>query len=275
MKKIFIITAAALLALTGCVKDEVFKGPTKIEKVVYAPEAPTSNDQVTVTVTVSGLQAVTTATLYYGNAAVPMTPDNSGYQFKGNIPAMPDGTEVSFNVKIVNEADFETVSDKFTYKVGDPATDWTKLKLNELYGAGADEEKFIELYNGSDFPIKLTGITLSKDEENCWTGIDGEEVPAHGVFAIVGAKGTTPRGFSSGFSSKKSVLVELFDNKGNKIDQFQRGDKDAQGKWGASLPNVTDSWQRIPDGTGPFKIAAPTQGAKNATSGTDDPDVKQ
>lgn len=274
MKKIFIITAAALLALTGCVKDEVFKGPTKIEKVVYTPEAPTSNDQVTVTVTVSGLQAVTTATLYYGNAAVPMTPDNSGYQFKGTIPALPDGTEVSFNIKIVNEAEFETVSDKYTYKVGDPATDWTKLKINELYGAGADEEKFIELHNGSDFPIKLTGVTLSKDEANCWTGIDGEVVPAHGVFAIVGAKGTTERGFSSGFSSKKSVLVELFDTKGNKIDQFQRGEKGADGKWGASLPNVTDSWQRIPDGTGAFKIAAPTQGAKNATSGTDDPDVK-
>ena len=204
-----------------------------------------------------------------------MTPDNSGNQFKATIPAMPDGTEITFNIKVINEAEFETVSDKFSYKVGDPATDWTKLKINELYGAGADEEKFIELHNGSDFPIKLTGVTLNKDEALCWTGIDGEVVPAHGVFAIVGAKGTTERGFSSGFSSKKSVLVELFDNKGNKIDQFQRGEKGADGKWGASLPNVTDSWQRIPDGTGAFKIAAPTQGAKNATSGTDDPDVKQ
>lgn len=274
MKKIVIITAAALLALTGCVKDEIFKGPTKIEKVVYTPEAPTSNDQVTVTVTTSGLQAVTTATLYFGNAAVPMTPDNSGYQFKATIPAMPDGTEVTFNVKVINEAQFETVSDNYSYKVGDPATDWTKLKINEVYGAGADDEKFFELYNGSDFPIKLTGVTMSKDEEKCWTGIDGEVVPAKGVFAIVGAKGTTERGFSSGFSSKKAVLVELFDTNGNRIDFFQRGEKDSDGKWGASLPNVTASWQRIPDGTGAFKIADPTQGAKNAASGTDDPDVK-
>lgn len=276
MKKIFIITAAAILALTGCVKDEIYKGPTKIEKVVFTPEAPTSNDQVTVVLTVSGLQAVTTATLYYGNAAVPMTPDNSGYGFKGTIPAMPDGTEVTFNIKVINEADFETVSDNYSYKVGDPATDWTKLKINEVYGAGADDEKFFELYNGSDFPIKLTGVTFHKDEALCWTGIDGEVVPAKGVFAIVGAKGTTERGFSSGFSSKKSVLIELFDIKGNKIDQFQRGEKDAEGKWGASLPDVKpNSWQRIPDGTGAFKIAAPTCGAKNATSGTDDPDVKQ
>ena len=276
MKKIFIITATAVLALTGCVKDEMFKGPSKIEKVVFTPEAPTSNDAVAVVATVSGLQKVTTATLYYGNAAVPMTPDNSGNQFMATIPAMPDGTEISFNIKIVNEADFETVSDKFTYKVGDPATDWTKLKLNELYGAGADEEKFIELFNSSDFPIKLTGVTLSKDEENCWTGIDGEVVPAHGVFAIVGAKGTTTRGFSSGFSSKKSVLIELFDPKGNKIDQFQRGDKGDDGKWGVSLPDNKGSWSRIPDGSGKWMITTTiTVGELNAKEGTEDTNVKQ
>ena len=276
MKKIFIIAAAAVLALTGCVKDEMFKGPSKIEKVVFTPEAPTSNDAVAVVATVSGLQKVTTATLYYGNAAVPMTPDNSGSQFMATIPAMPDGTEISFNIKIVNEADFETVSDKFTYKVGDPATDWTKLKLNELYGAGADEEKFIELFNSSDFPIKLTGVTLSKDEENCWTGIDGEVVPAHGVFAIVGAKGTTTRGFSSGFSSKKSVLIELFDPKGNKIDQFQRGDKGDDGKWGVSLPDNKGSWSRIPDGSGKWMITTTiTVGELNAKEGTEDTNVKQ
>ena len=272
MKKILFITAAALLALTGCVKDEIFKGPSKIDKVVFAPESPTSNDAVTVTATVSGLQAVTTATLTYNGTNVQMS--GSGTSFSGTIPALADGTEVSFTVKVVNEAGFETVSDKFSYKVGDPATDWSKLKLNEVYGAGADAEKFFELYNGSDFPIKLTGVTISKDEANCWTGIDGEVVPAKGWFAIVGGKGTTLRGFSSGFSSKKSVIVELFGPDGTKLDTFQRGEKGSDGKWGASLSNVSDSWQRIPDGSGKWMIAAPTQGAANAASGTDDPDVK-
>ena len=275
MKKILAISVLALLALTGCVKDEMFKGPSKIESVVFAPEAPTSVTPVEVTATVSGLQAITTATLRYGNAALPMTPDNSGKKFKATIPAQPDGTEITFNVTVVNEAGFTTESDNYSYKVGDPAPDWSKLKFNEVYGAGADEEKFFELYNGSDFPIKLTGVTISKDEANCWTGIDGEVVPAKGYFAIIGAKGTTPRGFSSGFSSKKSVIVELFDTKGNRIDFFQRGEKGSDGKWGASLPNVSDSWQRIPDGTGSWKIAAPTVNAKNASTGTDDPDVKQ
>ena len=264
MKKIFFIMAAALMAFTGCVKDEVFKGPSTIEKVVFAPEAPTSHDAVTVTATVTGLQAIKTA----------MT--GSGNTYTATIPAQADGTNVEFTVTVVNEAGFTTTSDKFSYKVGDPATDWTKLKFNEVYGAGADEEKFFELYNASDFPIKLTGVTINKDEELTWTGIDGEVVPAKGFFAIIGGKGTTERGFTSGFSAKKSVLLELFAPDGSKIDFFQRGEKDDSGAWGASLENNKGSWSRIPDGTGKWMItAAFTPGEANSTDGTEDPDVKQ
>ena len=274
MKKLLFAIPILALAFAGCVKDEIFKGPSKIDKVVFSPEAPTSKDAVTVTATISGLQTVKTATVSYNGKDVSMT--GSGSDWTATIPAQPDGTEVSFTVKVVNDANFETVSDKFSYKVGDPATDWSKLKFNEVCGAGADEEKFFELYNAGDFDIKLTGVTISKDEETCWTGIDGEVVPAKGFFAIIGGKGTTPRGFSSGFSAKKSVLVELFDNKGNKIDQFQRGEKGSDGKWGASLTDNKGSWSRIPDGTGKWKTTATaTPGAANSTDGTDDNDVKQ
>ena len=274
MKKLLIAIPVLALALTACVQDEIFKGPSKIEKVVFAPESPTSKDAVKVTATVSGLQAIQSAVLNYNGKDANMS--GNGNEYSATIPAMADGTEVSFTITVVNDANFTTTSDKYSYKVGDPAPDWTKLKLNEVYGAGADEEKFFELYNGSDFDIKLTGVTISKDEENCWTGIDGEVVPSKGFFAIVGGKGTTPRGFSSGFSAKKSVLIELFDNKGNKIDQFQRGEKGNDGKWGASLANNNGSWSRIPDGTGSWKITATfTPGEANSTDGTDDPDVKQ
>jgi len=275
MKKFILLTAAALLAFTGClVKDEQYKGPSNIEKVVFSPESPTSKTPVEVTATVTGLQAISSASLTYNGTEVQM--NGSGETFKGTIPALPDGTEVSFTVEVVNAAGFTTTSDKFSYKVGDPATDWTKLKLNEVYGAGADEEKFFELYNDSDFDIKLNGVTINKDEELTWTGIDGEVVPAKGFFAIIGGKGTTERGFKSGFSAKKSVLIELFDNKGNKIDQFQRGEKGDDGQWGVSLSNNKGSWSRIPDGTGKWMITESfTPGAANSTAGTDDPDVKQ
>lgn len=277
MKKICLVLAAAALALTSCVKDELFKGPSKIDSVVFTPEAPTSHDAVEVVATVSGLQAVRTATLYYGNAAVPMTPDNSGKKFKGTIPAMADGTEVAFTVKVVNEAEFETVSDKYTYKVGDPATDWSKLRFNEVSGSGADEEKFFELVNTGDFPIKLTGVTINKDLELSWTGIDGEVVPPHGFFAIIGAKGTTERGFSSGFSAKKNVIIELFNPAGQKLDTFQRGETPEDGVWGnQKLSENTGSWSRVPDGTGKWmQTETKTPGKANSATAVEDPDVKQ
>ena len=272
MKKILII-AAALLAFTGCVKDEMFKGPSSIDKVVFTPDAPTSISDVVVTATVSGLQKVTAATLKYNGTDVAMS--GSGDTYSATIPAQPDGTTVEFTVTVKNEAGFTTTSDKYTYKVGDPATDWTKLKLNEVYGAGADEEKFFELYNGGEFPIKLTGVTISKDESTCWTGIDTEVVPAKGWFAIVGAKGTTERGFSSGFSAKKSVIVELFAPDGTKLDTFQRGDKGDDGKWGVSISNYAGSWSRVPDGTGKWmRTDTFTPGAANSTEAADDDYVK-
>ena len=77
MKKIFFFAAAAVLALTGCVKDEMYKGPSIIDKVVFTPEAPTSISDVTVTATVSGLQKVTDATLKYNGTSVPMSGSGS------------------------------------------------------------------------------------------------------------------------------------------------------------------------------------------------------
>jgi len=272
MKKILII-AAALLSFTACVKDEMFKGPSSIDKVVFTPEAPTSISDVVVTATVSGLQKVTAATLKYNGTDVAMS--GSADTYTATIPAQADGTNVEFTVTVTNEAGFTTTSDKYSYKVGDPATDWTKLKLNEVYGAGADEEKFFELYNASDFPIKLTGVTISKDESTCWTGIDGEVVPAKGWFAIVGAKKTTERGFTSGFSAKKSVIVELFAPDGTKLDTFQRGDKGDDGKWGASISNYSGSWSRVPDGSGKWmRTDTFTPGAANSTDAADDDFVK-
>ena len=268
MKKIMFI-AAALLAFAGCVKDEMYEGPSNIDKVVFSPEAPTSITDVTVTATVSGLQKVTSATLKYNGTDVAMS--GSGNTYSATIPAQPDGTDVEFTVTVQNEAGYTTTSDKFTFKVGDPAPDWSKLKLNEVYGAGADEEKFFELYNASEFPIKLTGVTINKDEGLTWTGIDGEVVPAHGWFAIIGGKKTTPRGFTSGFSAKKSVIVELFDPAGNKLDTFQRGDKDDTGAWGVSITNYSGSWSRVPDGTGKWmRTDTITPNAANSTNAVED-----
>ena len=279
MKKIqlaFMLLAVVLLA--SCVKDNVYEGPSKIEAVTMSPEAPTSFDDIVVTVTVSGLQAVKTATLNFKAGAtsgsLPMA--GNGNTFTATIPAQPDGTKVTYTVVIENEAGFTTVSPEKDFTVGDKPSDFTKLVLNELYGAADnDADKFIELYNNGDDPIKLKDVVIKKDEEETWKGLEGEVIMGHSFFTIVGAKGTTPRGFSSGFSSKKSVLVEIYDPNNNLVDRFQRGEK--EDAWGnQSLAKVSGSWSRCPNGTGKFMITdTPTLGAKNPDTGTEDPTVVQ
>lgn len=279
MKKIQLaLLLLATLVLASCVKDNVYEGPSKIDAVTMSPEAPTSFDDIVITATVSGLQAVKTATLNYKAGAtsgnLPMA--GNGNTYTATIPAQPDGTKVTYTVVIENEAGFTTVSPEKEFTVGDKPSDFTKLVLNELYGAAdADSEKFIELYNNGDDPIKLKDVVIKKDEEETWKGLEGEVIMGHSFFTIVGAKGTTPRGFSSGFSNKKSVLVELYDPNNNLVDRFQRGEK--EDAWGnQSLAKVSGSWSRCPNGTGKFMITdTPTLGAQNPDTGTEDPTVVQ
>lgn len=148
------------------------------------------------------------------------------------------------------------------------------IVLNELCGNGADAEKFIELYNTTNKEISLKGYKLFKDEAECWAAADDLKIGAKSVYAIVGAKGTTPDGFSSGFSAKKSVIVELYDPEGKVVDKFQRGEK-GEG-WGSqSLDAIDGSWSRVPDGTGKFLITKATVNALNEATGTEDPTVVQ
>ena len=278
MKKIlYTFMLVSTLVLTACVKDNVYEGPSTIDKVSIAPEAPTSIDEIVVTATVSGLQNVSSATLRYtiNGAANTIDMQGNGKTYTATIPAQPDGTKITYVVSVTNEAGFTTVSDEKEITVGDPPVDFSKLVLNELFGAAdTDEGKYIELYNKGDYPIKLKGVTINKDEGLAWTGIDGEVVPAHGYFSIVGAKNSTPRGISSGFSAKKSVLIELIDPNGNVIDKFQRGEKgDAWGN--QSLTNNKKTWSRCPNGTGKFMIADGTLGQKNPDTGEADDTVVQ
>ena len=280
MKKIqlALLLLATMVLATSCVEDKVYEGPSKIESVSMMPEAPTSFDDVVVTAVVSGLQGVKTATLNYkagsNSGSVPMS--GNGNTWMGTIPAQPDGTKVTYTVTIVNDADFTTVSPEKEYTVGDKPSDFTKLVLNELYAAAdADEGKYIELYNNGDDPIKLKDVVIKKDETESWRGLAEDVIMGHSYYTIVGAKGTTPHGLSSGFSNKKSVLIEIYDPNNNLIDKFQRGEK--EDAWGnQSLAKVTGSWSRCPNGTGKFMITEETTlGAKNPDTGVEDPTVVQ
>ena len=138
--------------------------------------------------------------------------------------------------------------------------------FNELNGNGEDNEKYWELYNLTNAEISLEGYTICKDEKTdaAWTGDAEDKIPAKGYFTIVGAKGLTPDGFSSGFSAGKSVIVELFDKSGKKLDTFKRGEAGADG-WGeTNLDKKSEySFSRCPDGTGAWAYAVPTLGLTN------------
>ena len=158
-------------------------------------------------------------------------------------------------------------------------SDYTgKLVFNELCGAGADDEKFVELYNLTDEELSLEGVMIEKDGGDLsWEGKAGDVVAAKSVYLILGAKKSTPNGLQTGFSAKKNVLMELSGPDGKIIDTFQRGDEPAEGaEWGLqTLSENKGSWSRVPDGTGAWKATTATPGAVNATEGTEDTTVKQ
>ena len=274
------------IAMTACVEDKVYEGPSSIDAVAISPEAPTSFDDVVVTATVSGLQDVKEAVLQYslnGAAAQSIPMSGNGKTYTATIPAQPDGTKVKYVVVVTNEAGYSTTSKELDYTVGDKPSDYTKLVINELFGAAdTDGGKYIELYNNGDDPIKLKDVVIYKDENETWVGEEGEIIMGHSYFVIMGAKNTpgeggsgpNPRPIKSGFSAKKSVLIEVYAPNGSLADRFQRGEKGAS--WGdQSLSNNKKTWSRCPDGTGKFMIADGTPGAKNPDTGEADDTVVQ
>ncbi len=274
----------ATLAMTACVEDKVYEGPNTIDAVSINPEAPTSFDDVVVTAKVSGLLNVSKAVLRYqaGSESKEIEMAGNGNTFTATIPAQPDGTKVSYSVIITNEAGYTSTVEK-DYTVGDKPSDYTKLVINEVYGAGADAEKYLELYNNGDDPIKLQGVVIRKDEgDDVWVGEAGEIIMGHGYFCIVGAKNTpgeggsgpNPRPMTKGLSAKKSVLFQVFDPNSNLVTKFERGEKLTA--WGEqSLVENKKTWSRCPNGTGKFMIADKTLGAKNPDTGTEDDTVVQ
>lgn len=293
MKTIKLLFVALLaVAMTACVEDKVYEGPNSIDAVTISPDAPTSFDDVVVTAKVSGLLSITKAVLSYSiddNFVDEINMAGDGTTYTATIPAQPDGTKVKYVVTITNEAGYTTTVEK-DYTVGDKPSDFSKLVINEVFGAGGDSEKYLELYNNGNDPIKLKGVIIKKDEADIvWTGEEGEVIMGHGYFVIAGAKnalgeggsGPNPRPMSKGLSAKKNVIMEIYDPNSNFITKFQRGDESDAG-WGngssyngLSYTENKQTWSRCPDGTGMFMIAPGSKGSKNPDAGEEDLTVVQ
>lgn len=139
----------------------------------------------------------------------------------------------------------------------------TKVVLNELCG---NKPKFIELYNIGEGVADISGWKMIKNNnEDVWTAPQGTTIPVGDYLVLLADKTDPAEGFDAGFSAKKEVKIELFDAEGKLVDVFLRG-KDTNPMEEAALPeNEEASFSRVPNGTGEFVYAAPTQGKANGS----------
>lgn len=261
MKKILsiVLLAIAVLSLNSCVKDEPYP---------YASvAAPTTDDgylhgtEITVEAKVSALVEIESVTLNYATDGktfkqVPMT--LSGKKYVGKIPAQPDGTEVSFYVSAITKAGKESQSAVAKFVAGKEKVNYNGLIFNEING----NDKFIELYNGTDKDIDLAEVKLFKDvvgdtfidSEKKWTG---SMTIKKGEYLVLWANSVTGVDealiFNSGLSAGKNVRVTLCDPDGKVIDDFNFQ------KW---VSKHAGSYGRNADGKWYYQETA-TPGAKN------------
>lgn len=268
------IFVVLMLLAVSCVEDEMYKGPANIEKIEFTPSKVTPDNDVTVTATITDLQGVTAAKIQYkvnggAQSDVNMT-KGSGDTFTGVIPKQADKAVVVFTVSADNKAGVTAISNEQTYTVGAEPIDYTKLVLNEIDG----NSKAIELYNTGTVALSLKGVSLIKNNDGSkswWTGTDESgKIPAGGYVVIIQSNPNNPHlSGGAGISPKQNLKFELLGPDGASLGLFLRGDEGALG--GGISDTAPKSYQRIPNGTGSWKLATPTNGSANPASGDDIP----
>ena len=226
MKKLIIASVAILMALSACVKDGIYPyaSISGLENTIAYNE----NEDVTVTVKASALLDITEVNLIYTvNEGEPKTVAMtlSGKKYTAVIPKQAMDAVVTYYVE-VKTADAVSTSAVATYTVGVIPIDFTKLKLSEING----NDKFIELYNSGTEDIVMKGVYIEKDGAVKWTAADDLTFKA-GKYMLLYSNSVTGAGgaqegydpaliFDGGISGKKAVRVQLFDPKGNSLDDF-------------------------------------------------------
>ena len=261
MKKIFLFALAALtFGFTACVEDEVYKG---IISVNHNPGSPTPDNNVDIVATTTGIASLT---LKYkaGSAAeesltMASTKNDANTVFKATIPAQADGTKVTYYVEGEGKK-----SPTKEYTVSAEVFDYSALVLNEVDGVN----KSVELFNKGNQTLPLTNCKLIKNNEAAgwWTGEGASGSIAPGAYVVIKQGNTIPGLIGGGgISTKKTVKFELMDPTGTSLGVFIRG---TEANIDANVSDVgSNSYQRIPNGTGDWKMGTPTNGAKNLDSG--------
>ena len=144
--------------------------------------------------------------------------------------------------------------------------------------------KYIELYNPTDYDCDLSGMRIRKNNEGFLLSADktadfviaaGTTLPAHG-FAVVGCKGREPASLGlklgvsgTGISGSKSLLLELVDGTGKRLDYFVNSafeNPRAVDAWDDAVEHTFDVAARMGDGESWQVVTTPTPGRSNSVA---------
>ena len=286
MKKIFLLIAAAIgVMLSSCLEDVAYIAIPTIADIKVAPTTVNPGTAATVSAKITNDKyivdgsniAISSATLFYkagSGSESSATMTVSGDIFTAEIPASINSATnvvVSYRIEATNDRDQTAKTAELKYTVGVSSVDYSKLKLNEISGVGADGDKFYEIINIGTVDINLEGCQLfyngnsatgmatpTTDGSLTWTGAATQTAQASKLFTLLGRN--SPGSFTTGLTAGRKIKITFKDPAGNIIDEFTRSED-------TGVYEIGDkSYSRIPDGTGPFYFTNPTPNVTNGTA---------
>jgi hypothetical protein len=276
--------------------SEVARIVPSITKTAYASGGsdwtpPTDKATVTVRSSVSSTEGISAVWLYYSPnlvgkfTKIAMRDDgksgdgaaNDGV-FGAEIPAQAGGSYVRYYIEAVSANSVNTVSydpvgaehNVYIYQVKPNLPATRTVVLNELEAANTkilDENKqaddWIELYNLTTSAIDLSGYYLSDNPTNLkkWVLPKNTSIPAKDYLIVWADEDGSQGPLHASFKlSQSGEAVYLSNPSGELVDQVT---------FGAQQDDM--GFARYPNGTGAFRIQAPTFKASNG--GQEDPNV--
>lgn len=181
---------------------------------------------------------------------------DKGHDNNGSYARIPDGDKSG--AWKVEAAATEGKENKDIEVTPIPGGDATGVVLNEICGLSDadDTDDWIELYNTTGKDIDLGGTKIIKDGKDVMCTFASGKVIKAGGYLVLSGKANE---LAKGISNKKEVVLELQNADGTTVDKFDRDTsvgKDA-------THDVGQSYSREPNGTGAWKVATATRGAKN------------
>lgn len=182
----------------------------------------------------------------------------------GSYSRIPDGTG---EWTVVTEAT-KGVANKVTEPEIPSGTDYTGLVLNELDG---NKPKFIELYNGADSEMDITGVKIIKDDKSTvYVAPESTRIAARSYLVLLSDQQDYSTGFTSGLSAKKSVKIELLSPDDTSIDVFENLSVALGQAWGEDDPKYNGETAEMAyarrDNGAEWYLMKATQGESNSNT---------